>query len=98
MFEMETVESLDRIITDLIKIKHTKPYLPTWGMIFSVLYKAKRYAEQKNQTVVLYQINGNDVLYVPSERKFKIRVEDINFNLTLEQMVTALHEERFLPC
>jgi hypothetical protein len=97
MLAMEAVESLDKIIVDLVQVKRTKPSLPMWDMIFSVLYNAKRYAEQENETVTLYQINGNDMLYVPNERKFKISVEGITFNFTLEQLVTAIHEERFLP-
>jgi hypothetical protein len=52
---------------------------------------------QAVRTIILNQGPFLVMIYVPSERRFKLQTKGIIFNLTIDELVTGICEGRFLP-
>lgn len=88
---------LREVILELVSIQQKDPYALIWRRLFVILYKIKRNADLKGNTVILYQVNGYDMIYTPDERKFKLQAGGIIFTLKIDELVTGICEGRFLP-
>jgi hypothetical protein len=88
------------VTAEIIRCLHAykrKPYLPVWGELFALLYGIKRRAEQENRAVEAYAIGNDVVVFDPDIRKFRLRIGEITFCLSIEELTDALLRGAFVP-
>jgi hypothetical protein len=88
---------LEEQILALVRLKQRDPYHPVWGELFFLLYQVKKDAEKRKKTVKLYEVEGLDLLYLPEKKRFFLKAQGVSFFLTIEELTTAILDQRFLP-